>query len=132
VSKGQIVSQNPAAGSSVESGSSVDVTVSSGPKQMPVPNVVGSYINEAVQAVWNAGFGYTVETVQSNQPAGTVLSTDPPAGTLLDPYSRNVVIRQSSGPPPSPPTNEKSSDRASSKSDSNSKTSGKAEDGKGG
>jgi eukaryotic-like serine/threonine-protein kinase len=103
VAKGAVISQNPAVGSSAESGSSVDVTVSSGPKQIPVPNVVGTSVNDATQAVWNAGFGYTVETVQSDQPAGTVVSTDPPSGTQLDPNSRNVTIRQSAGPPPPPP-----------------------------
>jgi eukaryotic-like serine/threonine-protein kinase len=49
--------------------------------------------------VWNAGFGYTVEIVQSDEPAGTVVSTDPSGGTQLDPNSRRVAIRQSSGPP---------------------------------
>jgi serine/threonine-protein kinase len=103
VASGAIVSQNPTAGSSAKSGSSVDITVSSGPKQIPVPNVVGSYLDAATQTIWNAGFAYTVETIQSNQPAGLVVSTDPPAGTQLDPNSRNVTIRQSAGPPPPAP-----------------------------
>jgi beta-lactam-binding protein with PASTA domain len=103
VASGAIVSQNPTAGSSAKSGSSVDITVSSGPKQIPVPNVVGSYLDAATQTIWNAGFAYTVETIQSDQPAGLVVSTDPPAGTQLDPNSRNVTIRQSAGPPPPAP-----------------------------
>ena len=103
VGKGQIVGQQPSAGADASPGSSVDVTVSSGPRQLPVPDVVGSNAEEAKQTIWDAGFGYVVETAQSSQPAGTVVSTDPSAGTLLDPYSRNVTIRQSSGPPPPPP-----------------------------
>jgi serine/threonine-protein kinase len=103
VAKGQIVGQQPSAGTDASPGSSVDVTVSSGPRQLPVPDVVGSNAEEAKQTIWDAGFGYVVETAQSSQPAGTVVSTDPSAGTLLDPYSRNVTIRQSSGPPPPPP-----------------------------
>ena len=109
VSRGQIIAQNPEAGKKAEEGSSVDVTVSSGPKQVQVPNVVGSYLDDAIAAIWNAGFGYTVETVQSNQPAGIVVSTDPSGGTQLDPNSKRVTIRQSSGPPepaPAPPTEE--------------------------
>ncbi len=70
------------------------------PEQIPVPDVVGKNVEEAKQAIQNAGFAFAVETVQSNQPAGTVLSTDPVPGTLLDPASREVIIRQSSGPPP--------------------------------
>ena len=102
ISAGHISDQRPTAGTEVELGSSVDITVSSGPKQTPVPNVVGRNVEEAKQTIWDAGFGYTVETVASNQAAGTVVSTDPEAGTLLDPYSRTVIIRQSAGPPPPP------------------------------
>jgi serine/threonine-protein kinase len=102
VPKGQIVDQKPAADSQARPGSSVDVVLSSGPKQISVPDVVGLGVEDAKQKIWNAGFGYAVETVQSNQVGGTVVSTDPPAGTLLDP-SKNVTIRQSSGPPPPPP-----------------------------
>lgn len=105
VPKGQIVDQQPAAGTEVSLGSSIDITVSSGPRQLPVPDVVGRSAEEAKQTIWDAGFGYVVQTAQSNQPAGTVLSTDPSGGTLLDPNSRSVTINQSSGPPPpSPPT----------------------------
>jgi eukaryotic-like serine/threonine-protein kinase len=121
VPAGQVISQNPSAGSNAESGSSVDVTVSSGTNQVRVPDVVGYSVFDAAETIWNAGFGYTVETVQSNQPAGTVLSTDPAGGTLLDPLSRSVTISQSSGPaatppppPPSPPPADKSSDGKSS------------------
>ena len=121
VPAGQVISQNPSAGSNAESGSSVDVTVSSGTNEVRVPDVVGYSVFDAAETIWNAGFGYTVETVQSNQPAGTVLSTDPAGGTLLDPLSRSVTISQSSGPaaaplppPPSPPPADKSSDCKSS------------------
>ena len=133
VPAGQIVSQNPSAGSNAESGSSVDVTVSSGPNQIRVPDVVGYSGFDAAATLWDAGFGYTVETVQSNQPAGTVLSTDPAGGTLLDPLSRSVTISQSSGPaaappppPPSPPPADKSSDGNSSDGKSSDKDKGKS------
>ncbi|MDQ3966473.1 MAG: Stk1 family PASTA domain-containing Ser/Thr kinase [Actinomycetota bacterium] len=131
VPKGQIVDQQPAAGAEAEQGSSVDVTVSSGPRQIEVPDVVGRNVEEAMQTIWDAGFGYTVETVQSNQPAGTVASTDPVAGTLLDPYSRNVTIRQSSGPPPPPPPAKNKDDgkaKSKAKGDSKSKSSGKGKE----
>ncbi|MBD0357537.1 MAG: PASTA domain-containing protein, partial [Rubrobacter sp.] len=74
VPAGQVVSQNPSAGSNTRSGSSVDITVSSGPNQLPVPDVVGYSVSDAVAAIWNAGFGYTVETIESTESAGTVLS----------------------------------------------------------
>jgi len=99
VSRGQIISQNPAAGTEAEEGSSVDITVSSGPRQTRVPNVVGSYVEEATATLWAAGFGSTVQFVQSSQPAGTVISTSPSGGTQLDPSSGNVTIRASEGAP---------------------------------
>jgi serine/threonine-protein kinase len=105
VSRGQIISQNPSAGTEAEEGSSVDITVSSGPRQTRVPSVVGSYVDEATSTLWNAGFGSTVQFVQSSQPAGTVISTSPPGGAQLDPSSGNVTIRASEGeyePVPAP------------------------------
>ena len=124
VPAGQVVSQNPSAGSNARSGSSVDVTVSSGPNQLPVPDVVGYSVSDAVAAIWDAGFGYTIETIESTESAGTVLSTDPAGGTLLDPDSRRVTITQSSGPaaappapPPSPPSAVDKSGDGKSKSD---------------
>ena len=124
---GQVVSQNPSAGSNARSGSSVDITVSSGPNQLPVPDVVGYSVSDAVAAIWNAGFGYTVETIESTESAGTVLSTDPAGGTLLDPYSRSVTITQSSGPAAAPPPPPPSPPPAADKSgDGNSKSDGKA------
>ncbi|HKZ27687.1 MAG TPA: PASTA domain-containing protein, partial [Rubrobacteraceae bacterium] len=124
VPAGQIVSQNPSAGSNAESGSSVDVTVSSGPNQIRVPDVVGYSAADAAATLWNTGFGYTVETVQSNQPAGTVLSTDPVGGTLLDPFSRSVTISQSSGPAVAPPPPANKSSDSKSKSDDKGKSKG--------
>jgi beta-lactam-binding protein with PASTA domain len=99
VSRGQIISQNPSAGTEAEEGSSVDITISAGPSQTRVPSVVGSYVDEAIASIWNAGFGYTVEYVQSGQPAGMVISTNPAGGTQLNPNSRSVTIRVSEGAP---------------------------------
>ena len=64
------------------------------PKQIAIPDVVGKKIEEAKQTIQNTGFDYTVETVQSNQPSGTVVSTDP---DLVD----NKV--EETEPPPPPP-----------------------------
>ncbi len=49
------------------------------------------------QTLRDSTLGYIVETVQNNASAGTVVSTDPPAGTLLDP-SKKVTLKQSAGP----------------------------------
>jgi beta-lactam-binding protein with PASTA domain len=127
--EGYVTEQDPRGGrrENAEAGSTVTVTVGEGPddtetgsadvtaspapekaavpkqaqvpERTPVPNVVGRNVEEAKQTIQNAGFAYAIETVQSNQPIGTVVSTDPAPGTLLVPSSR-VTIRQSSGLPP--------------------------------
>jgi eukaryotic-like serine/threonine-protein kinase len=99
VAEGQIFYQVPAQGQSIEPGSSVDVTVSLGP-QVEVPEVYGLTLAQAQDAVANAGFFYNVDEVEpnNNEAAGTALSTDPGAGTLLAPES-TVTIYYSSGPP---------------------------------
>jgi beta-lactam-binding protein with PASTA domain len=77
--------------------------------------------------MWNAGFGYTVETVQSNDPIDRVVSTDPEAGTSLDPNSRTVTIRRSAGPPPPPPP-QPAPQPVAVKDDGNPKNDGKKKD----
>lgn len=102
VDEGGIIAQSPTAGESVEQGSAVGITVSDGAEELPVPDVTGQDIGTAQQNVWNAGFAYTPIEIESNEPAGTVISTDPAGGTMLDPWAKKVTINYSSGPPPEP------------------------------
>lgn len=102
VAAGGIMAQSPAAGESVEAGSEVDITVSDGPEKLQIPDVTGQDLTTAQQNMWNAGFAYNPVEVQSDEPSGTVISTDPAAGTMLDPWAREVTINYSSGPAPEP------------------------------
>jgi serine/threonine-protein kinase len=106
VAAGGIMAQSPTAGESVESGAAVGVTVSDGPEKLPVPDVTGQDIGTAQDTVWNAGFAYTPVEVESDEPAGTVVSTDPAGGTMLDPWARKVTINYSAGPPAPQPAPE--------------------------
>src|SRR5215216_1217468 len=99
VAKGQIIDQQPTAGAAVEPGSDVSVTVSSGPELRTVPNVVGQSAEQAQTELWNAYFASTVVTVPSDEPEGTVVSTDPPAGTRADWRAITVTVNVSAGPP---------------------------------
>nr|HEV8045060.1 PASTA domain-containing protein [Rubrobacter sp.] len=98
VAEGSIFYQDPAGGESVEPGSAVGVTVSLGPEQVEVPEVYGATLTEAQQLVDDAGLNSTVFEVEGEEAAGTALSTDPLAGTLLDPET-TVTIYYSAGPP---------------------------------
>ena len=102
VDEGLIFEQQPAAGAAVEPGSEVSVTVSSGPELSTVPNVVGLTAEQAQAELWNAYFDSTVVTVPNNEPEGTVVSTDPPAGTEADWRAITVTVNVSAGPPPEP------------------------------
>ena len=105
VPAGQIVDQQPAPGTELERGSSVSITVSTGPDLpdlVPIPDVTGQNVDAATTTLYDALFLSEVVEVPSNLPAGTVVSTDPAAGTPVDPYAITVTVNVSLGPPPEP------------------------------
>ncbi len=87
---GLVVSQLPAAGTSVDPGTTVFIGVGNVPKVV-VPNVVGVYWEEAQNTLTAAGFD--VHTVLDPQlsPDGNVLSQDPVGGTQA-PAGSTVTI----------------------------------------
>jgi 6-phosphogluconolactonase (cycloisomerase 2 family) len=101
VASGDVISENPAAGASVASGSAVALTVSSGPAQVAVPNVVGDTQAAATTAITGAGLkvGNVTMTSSNSVPSGSVISENPAAGTKVAPASA-VDLTVSSGPPP--------------------------------
>jgi len=86
VPKDQVISQSPSAGSEVDPGSTVSLSVSAGPKKVTVPNVVNKDRATAVSTLRGKGFSVTVETQDSSDPTvdGIVLSESPAAGSTLD------------------------------------------------
>src|SRR5437660_1689051 len=99
---GNVISQSPAAGTSVASGLAVNLVVSSGappPPPVPVPNVVGQTQAAATSAITGAGLTVGTVTMQSSTtvPSGNVISESPAAGTRVAKGSAvNLVV--SSGP----------------------------------
>lgn len=96
---GNVISQNPAAGSNVAPGSNVDLVVSTGPQAVVVPNLVGNTEVDAGNALTAAGLtlGTTTTASSNTVPAGSVISQDPAAGAQAAPGSAvNLVI--SDGP----------------------------------
>jgi serine/threonine-protein kinase len=83
--KDTVISQNPLTNAEVEPGTAVDVVVSSGPAQVPVPTLVGLSRAEALNALTSAGLTLgSLDQKASDLPADTVLSSDPPEDTLVD------------------------------------------------
>jgi serine/threonine-protein kinase len=97
VAKNDVISTNPPFGNKVAANSVVTLYVSSGPKLVKVPNVVGQQQAAAQTALQNDGFQVVVNTDQNSvKPAGTVVAEAPPGGTSVAPNSK-VTISVSGG-----------------------------------
>ncbi len=84
VEKGKVISTNPAAGIEVQVGSPVTVLVSSGPKEVSVPEVTGETQADATATLAAAGLKVSVSKREVAEPtAGTVISQTPGAGAQL-------------------------------------------------
>jgi eukaryotic-like serine/threonine-protein kinase len=94
---GQVVSQSPTAGASVEQGSKVTVRVSKGPQPIGVPNVIGSTFESAQSTLLGMGFAVSRLDVKSDQPKDTVIGMSPGPGTLQPPNT-NIKLTVSKGP----------------------------------
>ncbi|WP_431814099.1 Stk1 family PASTA domain-containing Ser/Thr kinase [Kocuria sp. cx-455] len=94
-----VITMDPSAGSQVEAGSGVAVTVSDGPATVDVPNtLVGQSLDNARNALREAGLSVgAVSTVNSaTVPENVVLSTDPAGGTTVEKDSA-VQLQVSTG-----------------------------------
>jgi beta-lactam-binding protein with PASTA domain len=78
-----VTAQNPPADSRVFWNTSVRINISQGAKQIEIPNVVGQPYASARSALLAAGLGVAKTPVDSNQPADTVVSQSPAAGTRV-------------------------------------------------
>jgi len=109
VASGSVISQSPAAGTSVAKGSAVNLVVSSGapaPTPVAVPNVVGQTQASATSAITSAGLTAGAVTQQSSTTvaSGSVISESPAAGTSVAKGSAVNLVVSSGAPPPTPVT----------------------------
>lgn len=79
--KGFVISSSPAEGASIEPGSTVSLSVSTGSATVPVPDVVGLDRAAAASELRQAGFVVNQDSTDSDEPEDQVLSQDPTAGT---------------------------------------------------
>ncbi len=98
---GQVISTDPPPGAQVPAGTSVTLTVSSGPASVPIPDVSGKDQTTATQILTQAGFRVYLSGKEHsvNAPEGTVAATNPPAGTA-ELQGTQVGLLISSGPAP--------------------------------
>jgi serine/threonine-protein kinase len=95
---GRVIRTQPAAGTEAPRDSTVTLVVSSGPKQVTVPDVVGQDQGPATSALESADLVVSVVTVTSPGSVGKVLSQTPTGGTKANAGS-TVTITVGSAPP---------------------------------
>jgi beta-lactam-binding protein with PASTA domain len=99
VPAGDVISQNPAGGSSAAPGTSVDLVVSLGILMVDVPDVVGMTQAAAEAAITSASLivGNVTTANSETVPAGDVISQNPAGGASI-PAGSTVDIEVSLGP----------------------------------
>jgi serine/threonine-protein kinase len=87
---GVVFQQSPAAGADADKGETVTITVSTGPSQVNVPNVLAQTEAAATNTLESQGFTVRVRTTSGDD--GIVQSQDPAAGTQVDEGSRVTIF----------------------------------------
>jgi eukaryotic-like serine/threonine-protein kinase len=92
VEAGSVISSDPRGGTTATRGSTVTITVSSGPKLAKVPVLVGSQRSVAVQQIRGRGLSPSVEEEEGSAPAGEVIRQSPSAGSELPRGSSMTIV----------------------------------------
>ena len=97
---GTVIATDPRAGSKINKGQSVDITVSKGKKEkkVSVPDVTGLPLEAAKEAITSAGFHVgSVSKEPSKQAEGTVVSQSPAGGSsIAEGTAVNLVVAEAS------------------------------------
>jgi serine/threonine-protein kinase len=92
-----VTGQFPPADARVLKGSSVRINVSRGAKPVPVPDVTGQPYLNAKSALEGQGFVVKRVDIQSDQPQGVVVSSDPAPG-ISSSKGSTITLSVSTGP----------------------------------
>lgn len=102
--KDQVIDQSPKGGESAPKNSSVTITVSDGPAEKSVPPLAGMTREEATKALKDSGFKVDPvfkdadpKTEPVTAKANTVISSDPAAGSPVDPETARVTVTMATG-----------------------------------
>jgi serine/threonine-protein kinase len=92
VDEGLVIHSDPSGGSTATRGSTVTLTVSSGPKLVRVPVLVGTQRSVAVQQIRGRGLVPSVSEEESSEPEGQVIEQSPDAGSEARPGSTVSIV----------------------------------------
>ena len=101
VAVGVVISQNPTSGQDLEEGSTVTLTVSTGPPNREMPNVVGMPQKAAKDFLEGDPYKFAVKikTVESDEDKGTVIESNPVDGqSVTTGSSTEVTLTVAKGP----------------------------------
>ena len=93
---GQVFGQSPDGGVRIDKGGTVDISVSTGPPKVEVPNVRGRTRDDAIASIVGAGLKAQVREVFNKADPGTVVAQAPAGGEMVDQGS-TVQINVSKG-----------------------------------
>jgi serine/threonine-protein kinase len=100
VTRGIVISTDPAGGDSADEGSTVTIVVSQGTGTVAVPALVGLSQTQATDALTSAGLeARVVEAASTTVASGDVITQDPAAGLTID-VGSTVAVTVSTGPAP--------------------------------
>jgi serine/threonine-protein kinase len=96
VPEGSVIRSDPGAGARIERSSRVTLFVSTGPKEVTVPDLVGQDQDEAASRLREDGLGVIIRERASPEPVDTVVDQSPGAGQQVDEGS-TVTLYVSNG-----------------------------------
>lgn len=98
---GRVISSYPGPGESVDRGSTVTITISTGPATRDIPNVIGQDYESGDAALHNAGFYVDYAYAESDEAIGIIIDQSPTGSAVEGTY---ITITISTGPatPPTP------------------------------
>lgn len=98
VPAGRILGQSPLPGQLSLMGDTVRVAMSTGPETRPVPDVLRLRADRAETVLESSGFSVSLDSVESEEPLGTLVGMDPEPGTEATlPFDVHLTV--STGPP---------------------------------
>lgn len=94
IAKGHVAEVQPAAGTEVNTGSTVEVRMSKGKRPVTVPGVKGQERDRAKKTLEKAGLQVAEETEEFNKdiPSGQAIRTDPKEGAEVEPGSEVTLV----------------------------------------
>ena len=94
VPEGEVISQDPEAGTKADEGSEVELTVSSGAGQVTIPQLTGFTYSEAKKLLESDKYGLDVkkDEQESSAPENEVINSNPPGGTEVDKGSTVTLL----------------------------------------